>query len=131
MDHIFLTKSRKLKEYLVRSLNQALNQIEQWCPDPTADEMDWQHEEEIVVPQPQDVCYVWDAARADFHTSRSEGESSPRRRDSANEMIAADFGGKRAQCAHMREILRRENASQQRFSALNMLSSYHGDSAIV
>ncbi|KAH6720141.1 hypothetical protein BKA61DRAFT_417525, partial [Leptodontidium sp. MPI-SDFR-AT-0119] len=49
VDQTFITKSKRLKEYLVRSLNSALNQIEQWYPEGSEDEMDWQHEEEIVV----------------------------------------------------------------------------------
>lgn len=59
-DHTFVTKSKILREYLVQSLSQALVQVHQWYPeDPSEDEMDWQHEQEIVVPQHQDVCYAW------------------------------------------------------------------------
>lgn len=72
-DHAFITKSKRLKDYLVLSLNQALNQIEQWYPEtPSDDEMDWQHEEEIVVTQPQEVCYIWDFACSGGESPRNE-----------------------------------------------------------
>jgi hypothetical protein len=59
--HTFLQKSQRLKQNLVRSFNQALAQIEQWYPDENSDEdlMDWQLEDELVIPQPNNTVYTY------------------------------------------------------------------------
>jgi hypothetical protein len=59
--YIFFRKSQRLKETLIRILTQALWQIEQWCPDDISDGdlMDWQPEDEIVIPQPDGTVYAY------------------------------------------------------------------------
>ncbi|PMD20444.1 hypothetical protein NA56DRAFT_704786 [Hyaloscypha hepaticicola] len=59
--YIFFRKSQRLKETLIRILIQALWQIEQWCPDDISDGdlMDWQPEDEIVIPQPDGTVYAY------------------------------------------------------------------------
>jgi len=55
-DDIFLSKSKRFKEFLVRSINQTLSQLYQWYPDddPNDDKMDWQHEPELAIPLPKE-----------------------------------------------------------------------------
>ncbi len=65
-------KSKRLKDQLVRSLYQTLDKIEQWYPAPKDDEMDWQHEEEILVTQPLEVHYIWDSLCSGGESSISE-----------------------------------------------------------
>jgi hypothetical protein len=57
--HVFLQKSQRLKQSLIRVFTQALRQIEQWYPDesPNGDLMDWQPEDEFVIPQPDNTVY--------------------------------------------------------------------------
>ncbi|KAE9379588.1 hypothetical protein N431DRAFT_500115 [Stipitochalara longipes BDJ] len=59
--HIFLQKSLRLKQNLVRTFTQALQQIEQWYPDenPDGDLMDWQPEDEFVIPQQDNIMYTY------------------------------------------------------------------------
>ncbi|KAL2074627.1 hypothetical protein VTL71DRAFT_8405 [Oculimacula yallundae] len=59
VDPGFIMRTRRLKEYLTRSLNAALIQIERWYPEDGGDEMDWQHEATILVNQPQEPIRVW------------------------------------------------------------------------
>jgi len=59
--HVFLQKSLRLKQNLVCALTQALQQIEQWLPDedcPDGDLMDWQPEDECLIPQPDNTMYT-------------------------------------------------------------------------
>ncbi|EKD20865.1 uncharacterized protein L3040_000967 [Drepanopeziza brunnea f. sp. 'multigermtubi'] len=126
-DHNFVTKSKKLKEYLVRSLSQALSQIEQWYPDPGDDEMDWQHEEEIVVTKPLEVCYVWGTGGG---FPNGVGEAIPRWSPPTTVANGVGFGGNRAMCAQMRESLPRENASQPKNSGASVSSSLSVESGI-
>lgn len=57
-----------LKTHLVQTLNRAVQTIELWIPEADTrssgseaeDEMDWQSEREIVIPQPFGVRYIWD-----------------------------------------------------------------------
>jgi len=59
--YIFVQKSQRLKQNLVRAFDQALAQIEQWYPDATAggDLMEWQPENEIVIPQSDHTVYTY------------------------------------------------------------------------
>ncbi|KAG4442648.1 hypothetical protein IFR05_001904 [Cadophora sp. M221] len=87
-------KSKRLKEYLVRSLNAALNQIEQWYPEAGEDEMEWQHEEEVVVKQPQEAACTWATApqgggRASLKVA---GDDVPRRISFSKGLQAIGFG---------------------------------------
>ncbi|RDW71055.1 hypothetical protein BP6252_07618 [Coleophoma cylindrospora] len=57
-DEYILRQNRSFKRYLMKTLRETCNQIEQWCPDVVdssfEDEMDWNPEPEIVIPQPGD-----------------------------------------------------------------------------
>ena len=63
--HAFLKKSQRLKHNLIWTLNETLNQIDQWFPDETLDKdaMDWQPEDEIVIPQRDDTVYTYGEVR--------------------------------------------------------------------
>lgn len=54
-DQAFIIITKRLIERLVQSFNTALNQIEQRYPDLDEDAMDWQPEEEIVIPPTNDT----------------------------------------------------------------------------
>lgn len=58
--NVFLHKSLRLKQNLVRTFTQALRQIEQWYQDegPGGDLMDWQPEDELVIPQSDNTAYI-------------------------------------------------------------------------
>jgi hypothetical protein len=58
---VFLQKSRRLKQSLIRAFTQALRQIEQWYPDESSDGdlMDWQPEDVFVIPQPDNTVYSY------------------------------------------------------------------------
>ncbi|KAE8443789.1 hypothetical protein EG329_001383 [Mollisiaceae sp. DMI_Dod_QoI] len=65
-------RQRNLKRYLVQILNQAAQKIELWFPDmdmgttqhssesDSEEEMDWQPEDEVIIPQACEVRYIWD-----------------------------------------------------------------------
>jgi hypothetical protein len=76
--YIFFRKSQRLKECLTRILTQALWHIEQWYPDDISDGdlMDWQLEDEIVIPQPDSTvyAYAYDEGTAQNGVSRDAGE---------------------------------------------------------
>ncbi len=74
--YIFFRKSQRFKESLTRILTQALWQIEQWYPDDIADGdlMDWQPEDEIVIPQPDSTVYAYDKGTTQSGLSRDAGE---------------------------------------------------------
>lgn len=59
--HAFLKKSQWLKHNLIWTINEALNQIDQWLPTETLDKdaMDWQPEDEIVIPQRDNTVYTY------------------------------------------------------------------------
>jgi hypothetical protein len=74
--YIFFRKSQRLKESLTRILVQALWQIEQLYPDDISDGdlMDWQPEDEIVIPQPNFTVYAYDKGTAQNALFRDAGE---------------------------------------------------------
>jgi hypothetical protein len=74
--YILFRKSQRLKESLTRILVQALWQIEQWYPDDISDGdlMDWQPEDEIVIPQPDSIVYAYDRGTAQNGLYRDTGE---------------------------------------------------------
>lgn len=92
-DPVFLAKSMHLKQYLVRALNAALIQIEQWYPEPRADDMDWQYEEELVVPPLKEASFVWgshlEGNRKDF--PKASGADVPRGFSIAETLRVAGF----------------------------------------
>ena len=53
MHNELLIKSQRFKQQLLQSINQTLKQIQQWYPDgdSSEDQMDWQPEAEIILPQ--------------------------------------------------------------------------------
>jgi hypothetical protein len=59
--YAFLQKSQRLKQNLVRTFTHAVSQIEQWYPDESfdGDPMDWQLEDEVVIPQPHQTVYTY------------------------------------------------------------------------
>lgn len=66
----FLFRSVRLKQHLIRSTNQTLREVHRWMPDNTmkgndVNEMDWQPEPELVIPQQSPVTYCWDSHRDD------------------------------------------------------------------
>jgi hypothetical protein len=66
-----------LTECLTQILTQALWQIEHWYPDDISDcdLMDWQPEDEIVIPQPDSTvyAYAYDEGTAQNGASRDPG----------------------------------------------------------
>ncbi|TAQ88666.1 hypothetical protein B7494_g3035 [Chlorociboria aeruginascens] len=74
---LFLRKSKKFKEFLLNSIDEKVHQIHQWYPDEISskelgdDEMEWQPESEILIPQPSgDVSYIWDQKCTDSPSVR-------------------------------------------------------------
>jgi hypothetical protein len=63
LDHFsFLKKSRQLKRNLIRALTQVLLQVEQWPTEESLgdDLMDWQPEQEVVIPQADCKIYTYE-----------------------------------------------------------------------
>ncbi|PBP28916.1 hypothetical protein BUE80_DR000024 [Diplocarpon rosae] len=111
-DHAFVMKSKRLKAYLIRTLNQALVQVEQWYPDnPSDDEMDWQHEEEIVVTRPQEVCYPWDTPCSVGFYSHVENSGSSDWLVLPHEVNGEGFNSVRMPCSGRSGGIRKEKLS--------------------
>ncbi|PBP24332.1 hypothetical protein BUE80_DR004655 [Diplocarpon rosae] len=130
-DHAFVTKSKRLKAYLIRTLNQALVQVEQWYPDnPSDEEMDWQHEEEIVVTQPQEVCYPWDTPCSVGFYSHVEKSGSSGWLALPNEANGEGFGSGRMPCSGRSDGMRKEKffAYDHRLKGFALEVSFAGPS---
>jgi len=94
--HVFLQKSLRLKQNLIRAFAQALQQLEQWFPDETCtdgDLMDWQPENEFVIPQQDNTTYTYgkeDVQRGGM--SRVEGKTRDSQLPSTKHRAASDAG---------------------------------------
>jgi hypothetical protein len=102
--HAFLQKSQRLKQNLVRAFTQALQQIEQWYPDENTDGdlMDWQPEDEFVIPQQNNAIYTygegavkWGATGCDRNEMRecSPGYFLPGRKRAASDVGVSHNSG--------------------------------------
>ncbi|KAH7360405.1 hypothetical protein BKA65DRAFT_184244 [Rhexocercosporidium sp. MPI-PUGE-AT-0058] len=133
VDQIFLTKSKRLKEYLVRSLNAALNQIEQWYPEANEDEMDWQHEDEILVDQPQEASYAWatPSQGGERASLKVAGHNIPRRSSFSEGLRAAGFGDGKQWNSSPKLDCRKEFFRKERIPTSDLSGPVNKDSEIV
>lgn len=64
-ENVFPFRSSHFKEYFLNAMREMLLHIQLWCPEEGAaseDGMDWQHESELVIPQPSmEIRYNWDS----------------------------------------------------------------------
>ncbi|PVH88941.1 hypothetical protein DL98DRAFT_159429 [Cadophora sp. DSE1049] len=93
-DEEFIIKSKSLIDHLIRFFNTALIQIEHWYPDPNEDAMDWQPEEEIVIPPPKVTSYTWGPPTWGQGQSalRNAGDGIPGRFSASEGQWPAGFG---------------------------------------